>query len=776
AHSQPTEIVVVSECVPEPPASESLLPAAEDMLHFGCWEWDVTNDTILWSDNMWRVFGHEPNAFPLRFDSYINLLPPDERDKVQQIVAAAVASGDRFEVQHSLVWPDGAKRHILGRGRVLRDRQGNLLKLIGCAADITELHNATERLVQSEALLNETEKILRYGSWTWNAADNTVLWSEGMWELFGYDPQENLSRVLDTGFYMSHVHPDDVAHVTEQSQQFISTGTHASSYEHRLICADGTIKVVDGKTKILEWRDGKPYRMVGATLDMTDERQATERIRQSEALLAETEKILNYGSWSWNVPECTVFVSDGFWRILGYEPDTDVLPEMTPAAYPRYIHPDDLHAFLASERMFCETGRPDSHEHRIIARDGQVKNVLLQRKTLVSQNGKPVKVVGSTVDITERKAAILALERMENLLTETERMLGHGSYRRNVKTNEIMWSKGLYYLHELPEGQKITFDEYFSRHVVAEDRPRMLANIRTAMEQKIPYTQEYGLLTSSNRRKHVMNRSQPVLDADGNLAEVIGSVTDVTELRRYQYELDEKMRELNRSNTELEQFAYTASHDLQEPLRKIRAFAEMLQQRLQGRLEEMESSALERMRSSAQRMQEMIQTLLEFSRIGRIQEPPVPVSLAETVRQVLDDLAEPIREKDAAISVSALPTVVAEPTQMHQLFQNLLSNALKFSTEKPVIRVFAEPIESADAAGTPHRFWQVSVSDNGIGFEPEYAEQVFAIFRRLNGRHEYVGTGIGLAICKKIVETHGGTIRAASQPGQGATFTFTLPA
>lgn len=234
-------------------------------------------------------------------------------------------------------------------------------------------------------------------------------------------------------------------------------------------------------------------------------------------------------------------------------------------------------------------------------------------------------------------------------------------------------------------------------------------------------------------------------------------------------EREDLIRRLEMSNRELEDFAFVASHDLQEPLRKIRTFGDLIEQKWGDRLDAVGRDYLARMRSAAGRMQALIRALLEYSRIATRPEPPAPVALGSLVQEVLSDLAVPLAESRGSVSVGELPTVMAGQVQMRQLFQNLLGNSLKFRRDvPPEIRVWATPAPSGP--------WvEIRVEDNGIGLEEESLSRLFQPFSRLHGRGEYEGTGMGLAICRRIVERCGGTIAATGVPGRGSTFTVRLP-
>lgn len=255
---------------------------------------------------------------------------------------------------------------------------------------------------------------------------------------------------------------------------------------------------------------------------------------------------------------------------------------------------------------------------------------------------------------------------------------------------------------------------------------------------------------------------------------------DISARKQSEGELEKARAELTRSNQELEQFAYVAAHDLQEPLRKVRAFGDRLKMAASTKLDEKELDYLDRMHNASKRMQDLIDGLLTLSRITSRGNPFSPVDLGQIVAEVLLDLETSIERSSAELKLGDLPIVEADPIQMRQLLQNLISNSLKFqpASAKPIVKITAQKIERETAELVPSAgktMCRISVEDNGIGFEERYLGRIFGVFQRLHGRDEYEGTGIGLAVCRKIVERHGGNITATSTPGRGSTFMFTLP-
>lgn len=290
------------------------------------------------------------------------------------------------------------------------------------------------------------------------------------------------------------------------------------------------------------------------------------------------------------------------------------------------------------------------------------------------------------------------------------------------------------------------------------------------------------IIERENNGKYYKKHITPVKDYEGNVYAGMIVLQDVTKKKQYQKELELRIEELHRSNKELEQFAYVASHDLQEPLRKIRSFGDRLSEKYKQELGEEGQSYIERMQSAAGRMQGLIDDLLNFSRLTRSLEPFEKIDLSVVVKEILADLEISIEQKNAKIIIEHLPVIEAMNGQMQQLFQNLISNALKFSKpqEVPLITIKSEIIKGKDMKGLGmnhknNNYCKIVVQDNGIGFEEKYQDRIFIIFQRLHGRSEYEGTGMGLAICKKTVENHNGIIKAESKVNEGSTFIIILP-
>jgi PAS domain S-box-containing protein len=290
---------------------------------------------------------------------------------------------------------------------------------------------------------------------------------------------------------------------------------------------------------------------------------------------------------------------------------------------------------------------------------------------------------------------------------------------------------------------------------------------REALRKGEPFDIPEEYLDTKMGKKILHTKKVTIRDEQGSPKYLLGISDDVTEIKLAEKKLKETMVDLERSNKELEQFAYVASHDLQEPLRTVASFCQLLEKRYQNQLDDKGKEYINYAVDGSKRMQVMIDELLSYARVGKKNVEREQVDLNKVIDKILLDLKVMVKESKAKIIVAPLPVVIANQMQMTQLFQNLIVNALKFKSQhNAVVEINAEQKEQG---------WEFVVKDNGIGIKEEYFEQIFVIFQRLHSKAAYAGTGIGLALCKKIVENYGGQIWVTSKGEQGTAFYFTIP-
>ncbi len=378
--------------------------------------------------------------------------------------------------------------------------------------------------------------------------------------------------------------------------------------------------------------------------------------------------------------------------------------------------------------------------------------------------------------VQERTAA---LQQLNLQLAEAQRLAHIGSWEWDVIQNKITWSDELYRIYKQ---SKLHFDptyEHFLQCVHPEDRDRVNETIQRCYRTHHPFDFYHKIICPDGEVRILYARGIVILDERGAVVKMAGTGQDVTDtklaedlLLRTTQELAQKNKELERSNKELASFSYAASHDLQEPLRKIMLFVDRIQHKEQEHLSPAGKEYFSRIQFAAERMKMLIVNLLTYYSVNNTGQRFEETDLNQILQEAMKDFSEVIQQKGAVIESAPLPRLKVVPFQIRQLFANIISNSLKFSKKdnRPHVVINAELTHEDN-----RKYYHIYIHDNGIGFDPAYKEKIFDIFQRLHGQSEYTGTGIGLAICKKIIENHHGMISAHGEVGKGATFHVYLP-
>jgi PAS domain S-box-containing protein len=431
-----------------------------------------------------------------------------------------------------------------------------------------------------------------------------------------------------------------------------------------------------------------------------------------------------------------------------------------------FITEDDRDIYYHHRRELFGTQEPQTCEMRMVRGDGRQFWAQIEARASVDKGGEVVcRAILS--DITERK-------QVEEALRESK-----ARYQQLAESAEaILWEYDVEadrWTYVAPQVTRIlgcppeawTDLQFWVDHLHPEDRDWALPYCLECANQGEPHTFEYRFLKKDGGVVWIRDVVSVEME-DGQPVKLRGFMMDITERKRAEEVIERYAAKLKRSNEELEQFAYVISHDLREPARMVKSYLELLESRYQGQLDEKADMFINHAVDGAERMQEMINALLDLSRIGTRGEEPVPTDAEAVLERTLRSLGRAIKEAEAEVTHDPLPTVMADKAQLAQVFQNLVANAIKFRCEDVPPRVHISAEREDDE-------WVFSVADNGIGIDPEQADRIFQIFQRLHTREEYEGTGIGLALCKRIVERHGGRIWVESEVGEGSTFSFTIP-
>jgi PAS domain S-box-containing protein len=650
------------------------------------------------------------------------------------------------------------------------------------------------------------------GIWDWNVINNEVFFSTRWKEMLGYTEDE-ISGNLEE--WTARIHPDDIGWVRQEIEDHFAKKTPFYIAEHRIRCKDGSYKWILNRGQARWDGQGNVIRMAGSHTDITERKLAEERLRQSEERFQIMARATNDAVWDWDLLSNRVWWNESVQTLFGYS----VAEARANATWWRdRIHPDDRRRIAADMQAVIDSGMQVwANEYRFQRADQTFAYIFDRGYVVHDPTGKPVRMIGAIMDISERKRVQEELQRqnmrsqlfadftlkirqslqideiLNTSVTEVQKLL----HSDRVLILRLRSDSSVVAVQEatvpgLPSllGRDIN-DPCFSDEYVEKYRLgsiSAIANIETANIQPChaEFLQKFSIKANlvvpillKNKLwglliAHQCSQPRDWTDWEVALLRQLGDQIGIALAQAKLLEQETLQREeLARSNEELQQFAFIASHDLQEPLRKIKAFGDRLKSTCHDALSEPGRDYLGRMQNAAERMQALIDDLLTLSRVTTRAQPFTPANLQKIAEEVLSDLEIRISQTEAKIELAYLPTINADPLQMRQLLQNLIGNALKFhrSQTVPIVRIYSQMISAENET----QLCQLVVEDNGIGFDEKYCDRIFQVFQRLHGRSEYEGTGIGLAICRKIVERHQGSIIAQSKIGQGAKFIVTLP-
>ena len=525
---------------------------------------------------------------------------------------------------------------------------------------------------------------------------------------------------------------------------------------------------------------------VNVLISNTERKQTEKKIRDSEDHYRLATEVTKLATWDLNLQTFELVHSPRLAEILGY--DSNKI--LTHQIMHDHIHPEDLYPIV--ERAFdtaLETA-VYNYDSRIVWPDKTLHWVRTQGKVLYDEKNIPSRMLGTMTDITELKNAEQALreseKRFRTVADTAPVMIWMADRDRKCIFLNKCWSE----FTGIPINEGLRGG--WTTVVHPDDLQGTSTKFLKAYETHSVYTQELRIKNKHGEYIWIMDHAVPRYSAEGFFMGYIGSSINIHEQKNAKEELENRVRErtlelkntneeLRKTNRELEQFAYVSSHDLQEPLRKIQTFSDLLYSKI-DETKKTERTYLDKIRNSALRMSELISDLLNLSKLSNVDEEFVDTDLSLILENIQADFEVLIQKKNAKLHIQKLPVIKAIPIQMNQLFYNLMSNALKFTESIPEITVSyseitAEELRAYNLQGDlkSKAYIKITFVDNGVGFDQNYADQIFVIFQRLNDRSKFTGTGIGLAICKKIVENHNGFITAFSKVNEGSTFNIFLP-
>lgn len=767
--------------------SELALKKSQQIAHIGHWTWYTKTNKLIWSDEMFDIFGiskEEFEGFQADLDKVIDrAIHPEDREKVRESNKAKL-QGQLFPLEYRIVWPDNTIHTVYTEtGEKSTNESGNIIKLFGTVQDITERKQAEERLRNSQKMLADAQRVAHIGSWEWDIDTKKITWSEELFHLYNSDPK--LPEPTYEELLEFH-HPEDRSNFEHVFEEAVKKGTPFTT-TYRIIIPeennpqdhnpDNSIRYIEARGEIIRDNKGSIVKLYGTAMDVTDHKIAEQKITDLKNFY---ENILDgfiSGVWVTDKNDKIFYCNKGMITIAGV-PKEEMINKIILKDFPentlKYFKPLYNQSkstlkplFFESILIFTPSGRHSYQSGWLIPLlkveyKAEYKDQYENKQT----NTKTVKFDGMICtmnDVTEQKI-------VQDRLKESEEL-----YRTITEnSNDMIWTLdkdgNFTFFNKRSEqisGYKLQElkGKNFGPLIIKQDLDRTIEIFKATLNGQ---SQQYEVtfINKYNKPISLAINTSPIY-SKGQIIGTISSGRDITETARYTKELKIMAQKLEASNKELEQFAYIASHDLQEPLRSIYSFTELLARRYKGRFDPDADKFIDYIENGTKRMQLMIDDLLALSRVETRGKEFLPTNVSDALNDVSKNLHSMIERNNAVITINDMPIIDADSSQLIQLFQNLIDNAIKFRREEPPnIHISAKKVENE---------YIFSIQDNGIGINEKDFKKLFKAFSRLHSRDKYPGTGIGLVICKKIVERHKGRIWLESKPGYGSTFYFTIP-
>jgi len=756
--------------------SKDWLEEAQRVAHLGYWVWDLETNQVIWSEETYRIFGLVPKADSFDVALVREMMHPDDREAVFMTAKKAIDTATRADCEHRLFRPDGEMRVVHSLGDVRKKSQGRI-QMFGTTQDITDRKRVEEdrqalsnALQQSNARLEQAQRLAHIGHYEWDLIENRVTYSEELCRIWGIPPVKDS---FDVSAIFERIHPEDREKVSREAAEAISNGIHAKS-EHRIVLPSGEVRVILGLGTIKRDQSGKAYEMFGTGQDITERKLAEQALRQSQFYLSEGERLAHIGSWAstdlgirWS-EDLNIYWSDEVYKIFGFDPKngTPSLQQFLSA-----VHPQDQASLTATLKKLHEEHCGCDVTNRIVRPDGEIRYVRCVGIPVV-EDGVFKGYRGTTIDVTEHELLTQEFRREQAYLAEGQSLTHAGSWACNLVKRQIVHSSDenarLYGFD--PSQGPIPFDHYYNT-ILAEDESAISAKLGNAIREGADYDVEFRICRTDGAIRFLRGIGHH--NPSQEIGEYVGITMDITEQKHAEQErerlrqLEADLAHINRVNM-MGELAAALAHEIKQPIAASITSANALLRWLAHDPPDLERAraAATRIEQDGNRAADVINRLRSFYKKGAPPEREI-VDVKEIIQEMIVLLSdEAVRHSITILSEidAETPNIMADRVQLQQVFMNLMLNAIEAMKDAGGQMTIRSGLNPADQL-------LISISDTGVGLPLENTERIFDAFHTTKPQ----GTGMGLAITRSIMESHGGRIWATPNRGGGATFHFTLP-
>lgn len=750
------------------------LEEAQEIAKIGNWNWDLIEDEIIWSDQNYRVFG-QTKDFKLGFESLNMLIHEEDRDPFQEDVKQAISKNQEHDFIHRITVEDEEVRYIHQRGKVHYNDKGEPINMTGTSQDVTDLilrelalETQTKEAQKALDLLSETQKAAKIGFWEVDLETMTAFWSDEVYRIHELEEGTPIKVEEGISFYREDFRP--------VIQKAIDNAVeNKSSWDEECILTTKSGKEIWVRAighPVFE--DGQLTNLRGLFMDIDENKRKTIELDETYEKLQLSVEAGQIAIWIWDMKSNELEWNDQAYEVFGVSNDF----EPTFEKFSAMIHPDDLDYVIGATQKAIDTDERFDIQFKFNKGDGN-EIILSGRGDIVrDEDGNPLQMIGINMDVTDRNEMIENLKRQESQLR---------SFVEQAPAAVAMFDKEMKYItvsnkwyeHNRITGQSIIGKSHYDILPQVKKRKDWVEVHKRVLEGEEFSKAKDQFTRIDNSEVWISWTAIPWHNTEGEIGGMILYVSDISKEVEYTEELEkeieertqkisEQARSLEVANKELESFSYSISHDLRAPLRSINGFSDILIEDHSDQLDGEGKRLIGVVKESAVTMGQLIDDILHFSQLGKKKLLKSTIDMNSLFESVISEQTALYDHEKMDVIITNLHHAKGDIALLKQVAVNLVSNALKYSSKNEKMDIQVESYSKKDMI-------IYSISDNGTGFDMKYHDKLFGVFQRLHTKSEFEGTGVGLAIVKRIINKHDGKVWAESAVNEGSTFFFSLP-